>query len=266
MPDEQLCSYAPWPRSKRHVRVADDAATIAEAGAAIFLASAMALPAGEELTVALSGGNTPRAMHEVLSSGPIRRAIDWKRIRIFWGDERCVPPDHKDSNFKMAKETLLDRVPLDPAKIHRMVGEDGPEKGAADYEALLRTHVKRTVSGTPSLDLVFLGMGDDGHTLSLFPGTAPVHDANRLVAPGYNASLRSHRITFTPRMANAAKLCVFLVGGKGKADVLKQVLERPGPIEQFPSRSIKPDPGCLLWILDKAAASKLDAKTIAPAS
>jgi 6-phosphogluconolactonase len=259
---EKLTCFSPWPESQRAVRVAEDAEGLANAGAAVFLATAMALPPGDEMTVALSGGSTPRRLHQILAADPIKSAIDWKRVRIFWGDERCVPPDHKDSNFKMAKETLLDFVPLDPDKIHRMIGEDGPEKGSADYEEILKRHVKRTVNGTPSLDLVFLGMGDDGHTLSLFPGTAPVHDEHRLVAPGYNANLKSHRITFTPRMANAAKLCVFLVGGAGKADVLRQVIEEPGPIAQYPSRSIKPCPGSLLWILDKGSSAKLKAETI----
>jgi len=263
MSQDPLASFTPWPRSQRAVRVAEDSAKLAEAGAAVFLASAMALPSGEELTVALSGGNTPRAMHEVMTRPAIRDAIPWKRVRIFWGDERCVPADHKDSNFKMAKESLLDHVPLDPEKIHRMIGEDGAEKGAADYEALLKKHVKRLVNGTPSLDLVYLGMGDDGHTLSLFPGTAPVHDDHHLVAAGYNANLKSHRITFTPRMANAAKLCVFLVGGAGKAGVLKHVIEEnDGPIAQYPSRSIKPNPGSLLWVLDKGSSAQLSPDTI----
>lgn len=262
--DQQLVSFSPWPKSERHVRVADDGGKMAEAGAAVFLASAMALPPGEELTVALSGGNTPRAMHEVLASPAMRDAIPWKRIRIFWGDERCVAPDHKDSNFKMAKESLLDRVPLDPEKIHRMIGEDGSEKGAADYEAVVRKYVKRQVNGTPSLDLVYLGMGDDGHTLSLFPGTAAVREQNALVTQGYNAQLKSPRITFSPRMANAAKLVVFLVGGAGKAGVLKQVIEEnDGPVDQYPSRSIKPNPGSLLWVLDKGSAAQLSAETLA---
>lgn len=264
--DKSLSSFSPWPPCERHVRVADDAGKLAEAGAAVFLASAMALPPGEELTVALSGGSTPRAMHEILASPAMRDAIPWKRVRIFWGDERCVPPDHKDSNFKMAKETLLDHVPLDPEKIHRMIGEDGSEKGAADYEALVRKHVKRVVNGTPSIDLVYLGMGDDGHTLSLFPGTAAVRESHALVTQGYNAQLKSPRITFTPRMANAAKLCVFLVGGAGKAGVLQQVIEEnDGPVDQYPSRSIKPNPGSLLWILDKGSSAKLSAKTLGKA-
>lgn len=261
---EQLVSFSPWPGSARHVRVAEDAAKMAEAGAAVFLASAMALPPGEELSVALSGGNTPRAMHEILASPAMRDAIPWKRVRIFWGDERCVPPDHKDSNFKMARESLLDRVPLDPEKIHRMIGEDGSEKGSRDYEQVLRKHLKRQVNGTPSMDLVYLGMGDDGHTLSLFPGTAAVSEQHALVTQGYNALLESPRITFTPRMANAAKLVVFLVGGAGKAGVLKQVIEEnDGPIEQYPSRSIRPNPGSLLWILDRGSAAQLSPETIA---
>lgn len=262
--NEVLASFNPWPpASQRHVRVAADAAQLAEAGAAVFLASAMALPSGEELTIALSGGNTPRAMHEIMASPAMRDAVPWKRVRVFWGDERCVPADHKDSNFKMAKETLLDRVPLDPDKIHRMIGEDGSEKGARDYEEVLRKYVKRTVNGTPSLDLIFLGMGDDGHTLSLFPGTSAVREQHALVTAGYNAQLKSPRITFTPRMANAAKLVVFLVGGAGKAGVLKQVIEEnDGPVDQYPSRSIRPNPGSLLWVLDKGSAAQLSPDTL----
>lgn len=246
---------------RRAVRVAADPEALAQAAASVFVTLAMATPKNRDLTVALAGGSTPRRMHEILAAPPHRDAILWKNIQFFWGDERCVPPDHKDSNYNMARETLLEKTPIDPAKVHRMKGEVGPVEGCAAYLKEL-DHVPAGPDGLPSFDLIYLGMGDDGHTLSLFPGTAPVTDTTNLVAPGYNKNLDSHRITFTPRLLNAARLVVFVVGGASKADVLRQVLEEEGPVETYPSRCARPTSGSVLWLLDAAAASKLSYATL----
>jgi 6-phosphogluconolactonase len=242
---------------RRAIRVAADGEALAQAAASIFLATAMATRPGEEFTVALSGGSTPKRMYEVLSSPALAGAIPWSRVRLFFGDERCVPPDHKDSNYNTAQVGLLSKVGIDASRVHRMVGEDGAEKGAAEYEKAVIQNVKTKQDGIPSLDLIFLGMGDDGHTASLFPGTAAVREEKRFVVPGFNANLNSHRITFTPRLINAARLVVFLVGGASKASVLHRVLEVEGSVDEHPSRTVKPSPGGVLWLLDKDSAKEL---------
>jgi 6-phosphogluconolactonase len=243
------------------VRVADDAEALASAAASVFLACAMGVPRGGELTVALSGGSTPRRMHQILAAAPLKEVIPWNRVRILFGDERCVPPDHADSNYRMARETLLAQVPIDAGRIHRMEGELGPEEGSARYEATVRRVVEPGPSEDPSLELIFLGMGDDGHTASLFPGTPAVRESSRLVTAGYNANLKSHRITFTPRLINAAKLVVFVVSGAGKAGVLHRILEEQGPVDEHPSRAVSPSHGAVLWLVDRPAAAQLAASS-----
>jgi 6-phosphogluconolactonase len=244
--------------NRRAIRVAENGEALAQAAASIFLATAMATRPGEEFTVALSGGSTPKRMYEVLSASPLAGAIPWSRVRLFFGDERCVAPDHADSNYHTANVGLFSKVSaIEASRIHRMVGEKGAEAGAAEYETVVNQYVKARQDGVPSFDLIFLGMGDDGHTASLFPGTAAVREEKRLVTNGFNKNLNSPRITFTPRLLNAARLVVFLVGGGSKASVLKKVLEVEGPVDEHPSRSVRPTGGGVLWLLDKDSAKDL---------
>jgi 6-phosphogluconolactonase len=207
---------------------------------------------------ALSGGSTPRGLYRLLASPPHRDRMPWSAVHVFWGDERHVPPDHPDSNFRMAREAMLDRVPLPAANVHRIRSEEPDAAGAAElYEAELRDFFQRA----PRFDLVLLGLGKDAHTASLFPGGAAVRESERLVvaviAPGVE-SQHTFRITFTPPVLNHARLCVFLVSGEDKAEPLRAVLEGPRDPERYPAQIV--EGGCLrcLWMVDRAAARLLE--------
>ena len=179
---------------------------------------------------------------------------DWRLFHILWGDERCVPPDDLRSNYRMAKEALLDRVPIPADQIHRIRGEDDPEKAAADYERELRA-----LLGSEGLDLVLLGLGEDGHTASLFPGQAAVHEAARWVVAVPAPDGTMWRVTLTPAVLNAARNVTFVVSGAGKAQRLEQVLQGPFTPDILPAQSIRPTQGQLTWMVDEAAAGKTTA-------
>jgi 6-phosphogluconolactonase len=208
---------------------------------------------------ALSGGSTPKAMGEVLSRQPYRDLIAWHYLHVFWGDERSVPLKSSESNAGEAKRIFLDQVPIPASQVHVYETDDPAvsiDQAAADYQATIRKLVP-SENGTPRFDLIFLGMGDDGHTASLFPGTAPIHNTTDLVVSHFVPKLNTNRITFTPRLLNAAREIVFLVGGAGKATKLKEVLEGPVNVDELPSQVIRPTPGNLTWLVDRAAAAEL---------
>ena len=207
-------------------------------------------------TIALSGGSTPRRLYQVLASPPYAKDMAWDRWQVFWSDDRCVPPDHQDSNYRMAREELLDHVAIPDTNVHRMRGEDDPHEAALAYEAVVREVFQ---SPAPSFDLVLLGIGDDGHTASLFPGTAALGEHDRLVVDNWVPDLQVHRITFTLQLINAAKVVAFLDTDETKAGVLRQVLE-PAPGEDMPpSGLVRPSPGVVHWFLTTAAAGQLGA-------
>ncbi len=211
--------------------------------------------------IALSGGSTPRPIYSLLASQTYSQRIDWSRIHIFWGDERCVFPDNSQSNYRMARETLLDVVPISVNNVHRIHGEEDPEKAAAAYEEELRTFFGvNTTEGSPHLgfDLILLGMGDDGHTASLFPGAPALKEKQRWVMAQYVELVSMWRITLTPLVINAAKNVLFIVSGEEKAERLHSVLEGPFQPESLPAQAIRPSRGRLLWLLDKAAAGELE--------
>jgi 6-phosphogluconolactonase len=239
------------------IRVAPDPDSLAEAAAAVFLACAMGTPENRDLSVALSGGRTPEAMYRLLSKPPLRDAIRWNRTKIFFVDERCVPADHVNSNYRMVRENLLSQVPIEPRRIYRMRGEEGPVGGAESYEAEMKEAIPVSGGEEPRLDLVFLGLGADGHTASIFPGTPAVGENSRLVCAGYNQRLNSDRITLSPRSINAARLVVFLVAGQDKADVVRRLLEEEGEPRDLPARIVRPTDGAVLWLMDSAASSGL---------
>jgi 6-phosphogluconolactonase len=213
-----------------------------------------AIAANEKFSIALSGGSTPRPLYALLVTEPFSKRIDWFRVHVFWGDERCVPPDDPQSNYRMTKETLLDVVPIPASNIHRIRGEDEPERAASGYVQELRTFF----GDRARFDLVLLGMGDDGHTASLFPGTAAVTEHKRWVVAQYVEKLALWRITLTPVALNVARNVIFLVSGAEKADRLKQVLQGLRQPEILPAQAIQPVSGRLLWFVDQAAASKFD--------
>jgi 6-phosphogluconolactonase len=239
---------------------------LARAAAGLFVTLAReGLAARGRFAVALSGGSTPRAMHQHLASPAFASQVDWAQVHLFWGDERCVPPDHKDSNYRMARETLLDYAPIPPENIHRIRGEDAPERVAENYEDELRMFFGQTSGGqthgsAPTFDLIFLGLGDDGHTASIFPGTSAVREERRwVVAQEHNVPPPPlvARITITPPLINTAAQVVFLVAGAGKAGRLKEVLHGPYQPEVLPGQMVRPANGRLVWLVDEAAAQNL---------
>ena len=232
-----------------------DAESLALAAADEFARSAAeAVRDGRPFRVALSGGSTPRALYRRLTRPPYRAAIAWKRVRFFWGDERCVPPGSRRSNYRMARETLIDPLEIPPRQVFRMKGEQEPQAAARAYEQTLRRHA----AGRPvRLDLVLLGLGEDGHTASLFPGTAALDPSRKIVAANYVAKFSEWRITLTYRALNAARRVVFVVSGAEKASAAAKILQKGSGWRELPASGVCPRRGSLLWLLDEAAASKL---------
>ncbi len=230
----------------------------AEAERVIALAGD-AISARGRFSLALSGGSTPRPLYALLATPAFASRLDWSRVHVFWGDERCVPPDHADSNYRMAREALLDHVPIPAANVHRIAGESPPDDAAKAYEQILRAHFGRA-TGPPerTFDLALLGMGDDGHTASLFPGTPPVTEERRWVLANHVTAARDMwRITLTPVVLNAAAVVTFLVAGASKAERLWDVLEGPTRAAPLPVQRIHPSHGALTWMIDAAAAQRL---------
>ncbi len=237
------------------IRVLPDPAALADAAARHVVEQAQAaIDARGLFTVALSGGSTPRELHLRLSSPPLKDQVDWAHVHIFFGDERCVPPDDAQSNYRMADETLLSRVSIRPDHVHRMKGELPPEEAASQYEAELKAFFG---NDPPRLDLILLGMGDNGHTASLFPGLRAVHEQQRWVVAEYVAEVSMWRISLTPVVLNLAREAMFLVAGGAKAGMLRQVLEGPFAPDERPAQIVRPTPGEVIWLVDAAAAQKL---------
>jgi 6-phosphogluconolactonase len=242
------------------IKIFPDADALSSAAAAEFLRSAQeAVRAKGTFNVVLSGGSTPRALYSRLATDPALRAqVPWEKINFFWGDERHVPPDHPDSNFRMANEAMISRAPISPAQIWRIKGELAEAKDAAsDYEQRLRDFFHLTHAQLRRFDLVLLGMGPDGHTASLFPGTKALHETNRLVVANWIGKLYAERITLTAPVLNNAACVMFLVHGEDKAPALKAVLEGPLEPEQLPAQLIQPSSGKLIWLLDPSASRML---------
>jgi 6-phosphogluconolactonase len=245
------------------LEVLPDADLLADTAAQRFVTAAnTAIEARGEFIVALSGGSTPRTVYARLAAEPHVSGLDWSRVHILWGDERCVPPDHESSNYRMARLTLLDRVPVLQANVHRINGEDDPADAALAYERVLRA-LLRTPTGPPPaapgarIDLVLLGLGNDGHTASLFPGSASLHANARWAVAAYVHAVSIWRVTLTVDVINAAAEVVFLVSGDAKAAIVRQVLEGPTRPQELPAQLIAPTAGRLLWLLDAPAAAEL---------
>ncbi|QYJ16255.1 6-phosphogluconolactonase [Rubrobacter xylanophilus DSM 9941] len=235
------------------LRVLEDPARLAAAAAREFAArAARAIRERGRFAVALAGGSTPRAAYELLARD-YADGVDWGRVHFFFGDERPVPPDHADSNHRMAREALLSRVPA--GSVHRMRGELAPEEAARRYEEELRSFFAG--EEVPRFDLILLGLGEDGHTASLFPHTRALGETERLVVANPVERLGTVRITLTPPVINAARAVVFLVAGGGKADALREVLEGSADPRQYPAKLIRPGDGEPLWLVDRAAAASL---------
>ena len=212
----------------------------------------------DRFTLVLSGGGTPQKLNMLLAADPYKNEIDWSKLHIFWGDERFVPYTDERNNAKMAFDTLLDHVPVPPTQIHRMKTENIiPEVAAGEYELILHQYFPASVPVRTSFDLVLLGMGDDGHTLSLFPGTHVMHEEFKWATSLFLPQQQMFRVTLTPPIVNRAARIAFLVTGPGKASALQQVIEGDFNPDKYPSQMIKPMPGEVYWFVDKAAASML---------
>ena len=209
--------------------------------------------------VAISGGSTPKSMFALLAdpAQPFLARVPWDALDLFWVDERCVPPDDAESNYKMTHEVMLDKVPLPAAQIHRMEGELDPEVAASRYESVLRNTFKLEGAETPTFDLILLGMGDDGHTASLFPHTEGLHELGRIVYANHVPQKDTWRITLTAPVINEALDVIFLIGGADKAEPLEQVLYGSYDPKTYPSQLIQPRSGALTMLLDEEAAARL---------
>ncbi len=208
----------------------------------------------ERFTFVLSGGSTPRQLYALLSEAPYKEQIAWEKLHFFWGDERAVPFDDERNNARMCYLELLDKVPALPENIHIMRTDLAPEQSAMAYEEVLKHYFKDSAT---SFDLVLLGMGDDGHTLSLFPGTEVIHEQDKQVAAFFLPAQDMYRITLTAPVVNRSACVVFMAAGAGKAETLKSVLEGERNLDKFPSQIINPENGQLHWFVDEVAASLL---------
>ena len=208
-------------------------------------------------TLALSGGSTPRALYTLLATNA-RSSLPWNRTYFFWSDERHVPPTDPDSNYRMAYESMLVKVPVPSANVFRVPAENPDAATTADiYEQALRKFFAAEPGEVPRFDLILLGMGPDGHTASLFPETAGLREKSRLIIANWVEKLKTSRITFTLPLLNAAREVAFLASGADKAPALKAVLEGNAPGEQYPAKLVRPSDGKLIWFVDRAAASEL---------
>ena len=243
------------------VRVYPNPTEVGRAAARLFVDYAwQSIARHGQFLVALSGGNTPRMMFELLASNEFRGQVDWAKVHVFWTDERAVPPDHPDSNYGMARRVLLLRVPIPQANVHRMEAEkENIGRAAHEYEEVLRKHLELDVRGFPQFHLIFLGMGADGHTASLFPGTRVTRQTSRWVSTPMVAKLNARRMTLTLPVLDAALRVVFLVTGSKKAETLRAVLDRKTE-PPYPAQLVQPrDNGLKLFLVDQTAGALLEA-------
>lgn len=239
-----------------NVQVFDTPEQLARAAAQFIADLAKASTEQRRFSIALSGGTTPRRVYELLATDEFSRQIDWRATHIFFGDERTVSSTHPASNYGMAKAALISRVPIPSANVHPISGEGDPRTNARDYVDELKSFFAG--SNKPRFDLVLLGMGEDGHTASLFLGTAALQERNAWVSANWVEQLNEFRITLTAPAINAAKNILFLVTGEKKSLRLAEVLRGPDQPEKSPAQLIKPDNGLLIWMVDKAAAQGLE--------
>jgi len=233
---------------------------VAHAAAQLFTDSVIAAVKVRGVArVAISGGSTPKRMFALLATEQFRSQVPWQQLFLYWVDERCVAPDDADSNYRMTREAMLDKVPLPVEQVFRMEGELDPEAAANRYETVLRNTMRLEGAELPTFDLVLLGMGDDGHTASLFPETQALNELGRLVVANHVQQKDTWRITLTWPVINQGREVAFLIEGAAKTDVLAEVLTGPRDPERLPSQLIRPASGQLKLLLDEAAAAKLPA-------
>jgi 6-phosphogluconolactonase len=243
---------------KPRIQVVSDLEAMSHKAAEMFVNSSRTCMASQgKFSVAISGGSTPRRLYTLLGSNPYREEVNWLLVHFFWVDERCVPKEHEESNFKAAFDTLLSKISIPDENIHRIMGEGAPDKAARDYEEEVRKSFG--MSGLPMFDLVILGMGEDGHTASLFPGSSLLKERIRLAAPVYLERPNRNRITLTLPVLNNATQILFLIAGHSKADVVYEILGNERKKERYPAGLIRPVHGAMTWLIDQEAAKKLGA-------
>ncbi len=240
------------------IRVYVNVAELAREAAGFVVATLQeAIRASGSASLVLSGGATPRSVYDLLGSEEFRDRIGWSKVHVFWGDERCVPPGHPESNFRMASESLIHHIASPASNVHRIPAERAPQEAARLYQSEIRRVLQLREPELPRFSLVLLGLGEDGHTASLFPRTQVLEERLRLVAEVYVESLKASRVTLTLPAINSARAVVFLVTGKHKARILQSLAATDVP--EFPANLIAPSSGSLVWMLDAEAASLLTA-------
>lgn len=243
-------------RSSDNIVIQPNRNQLADTAASMILAASLISIAQRGVfTIALAGGSTPGPVYERLTT---LAEIDWPRWHIFWSDERCVPPTHADSNYRMACESLLDQLPRAPGAVSRLPGELPPQEAARVYEEAIRESVAAPDSNIPRFDLVLLGMGDDGHTASLFPGSPALNNTKDLVVADFVSKLTANRLTFTYPLINAARHVLILVSGSSKAGALGSALNGPYRPLELPVQGVQPVDGQLRWLVDAGAAQNLN--------
>lgn len=237
------------------ILIHDDLEALSHAAAGLFVQHAWQAAAEQgRFSVALAGGGTPRRTYELLAQAPYRDRVPWPQVHVFWGDERCVPAADPRSNARMAREALLDHVPIPADQVHPVDGGAPPKQAAAQYEATLRRFFG---DEPPRLDLLLLGLGEDGHTASLFPHTPVLDERERWAAAVWPTGQDLARVTLTAPLLNQAAVVVFLVAGAGKAGVLRDVLEGLRDPRRLPAQLVAPQSGLVQWLVDEAAARLL---------
>lgn len=229
--------------------VPDLAAMVEEAAARIAVEAKRAIEAKGQFSIALSGGNTPKPVYERLTREPYRSDVEWPKVEVYFGDERCVPPDSAESNYRMAREAMLSKLPIPEKNVHRIRGEIDPQQAAMEYGQLLKDRC-----GDGGLDLILLGMGPDGHTASLFPDTEALNETKHRCVANYVDKLKTWRVTMTAPFINRAGMVMFMVNGADKAKRVAEVLEGARDVRKLPSQMIQPAAGRLIWLLDSGAA------------
>jgi 6-phosphogluconolactonase len=244
--------------NKREIIICQDGAELNRKATEQFVALASeACRSSGRFAVALSGGSTPRALYALLASPEYENRLDWSHIHLFWGDERCVPPDHAESNYRMVRETLLSKIQIPPENLHRMAGEKDPETAAAEYEQELGNFFQ-TKDAAPRFDLILLGLGEDGHTASLFPASTALKETARWVATAYVKRLRAHRLTLTLPVINTATQVSFLVSGASKTAMVEAILGTPGLRPDYPAAQVAPTSGNLTWFVTQDAGAGIE--------
>jgi len=248
--------------AKPQIIVLDDpAALFVRAAEEIVHISGESICTHGQFAICLTGGNTPADVYSLIATR-FHLSLDWNAVHLFWGDERCVPPDDPASNYGMANRTMISKVSLEPGQIHRMRGEADPEVAASEYEAELRGFFSLDEGEFPRFDLVLLGLGDNVHIASLFPGIPAIHEDRRLAVAVEVDAPQRRRISLTPPVLTNAGRVMFIVSGRNKAEAVKLALEGPRDVDKYPAQIIDANQGEVMWLLDRAAASLLSASAV----